>query len=35
MIAALQKAGSVVAQTVTSAPEAQLATEREVDLLLV
>lgn len=35
VIAALQKAGSVVAQTVTSAPEAQLATEREVDLLLV
>ncbi|OBJ49206.1 nitronate monooxygenase family protein [Mycobacterium sp. 1423905.2] len=35
VIAALKKAGSVVAQTVTSAPEAQLATERDVDVLLV
>jgi NAD(P)H-dependent flavin oxidoreductase YrpB (nitropropane dioxygenase family) len=35
VVAALKKAGSVIAQTVTSAAEARLATERDADMLLV
>ncbi len=35
VVAALKNAGSLVAQTVTSAAEARLATERDVDVVLV